>query len=370
MGLLRDRLEKERAKVNDDFDKETKAPFTRRGTIRAYLDLTKIGIDIPTYIMKDEKQKIDILMWEAGNQHPVKKKGQLAWKMVIAIHKNIGPMLEDVICPFHTYGEPCPICEYIKSNRLPKNLWKMYREQDRLIQLIWPHTTPEFEKRKVHLWDVSAFQFDGEIKEQAIMPEDGGTIQYADPEFGQTLYFKRKEEGTYLKPDGTQGKGVNYSGFRFAPRAMPVPDSIADMALQIPLDDALVILSYEELDELFRQTSLLFKPQTGGLNSGVPSSTGTYEALPTVTPQAGKCPANGEYGKDTNRLPECGDCVIYDDCKAEKDAKSAPAPSTTAQQEPAPEKKEDKPAESSEDKPPQRKLLRRKSQDENSDVPY
>jgi hypothetical protein len=334
MGLLRDRLNKEREQVAEQFNKEATAPSTRRYAGSGYLDLTKLGIEIPQYTMKDEKQKMDILMYEAGQQHPTKKPSELAWSLIISIHKNIGPMKEAVICPYQTYGEPCPICEYIKANRLPKETWKLYKESERLLQLIWPHTTPEVERRGVHLWDTPTFKFWDEIREQAIMPEDGGTIQYADPEYGQTLYFTRKEEGSYVKPDGTTGKGIVNQGFRFAPRKSPVPDSIADKAMQIHLDDALVVMGYDEIEELFKQTTLLFKADAS-TSQAASSEAPSGQEKPTYTPQTGKCPADGTFGKDTNKLPECGDCAIYDDCAAEK--QSAKAPEAPAEAPKAPE---------------------------------
>lgn len=371
MGLLRDRLNKERETVNDTFDKETKAPSTKKSLTASYLNFGQIGKDIPQYFSKEEKQKLDILMWVAGKQHPTKNENDLAWQILVSVHSNIGPMREKVICPYNTFGEPCPICEFIKSNRLSKEIWKMYKENDRLIQLVWPHTTPEIERQGIHYWDVASFAFLDEIKQQAINPEDGGTIQYADPDFGQTFYFNRKEEGSYTNNEGGQSKGVKYSGFKFCPRKSALPDKVVEEAGTIHLDEALVVMSYEELDELFKQTKQLFgKNEAAGTTaaaSGAAGTTSTGECTQKAyQPSQGKCPAsNGVFGKDTNKHPECGDCPIYDDCKAERDmgGQSTAAPVV---QEPAAASTQE--AATSDAEPPKRRLLRRSTEPEN-DIP-
>jgi len=373
MGLLRDRLNKEREKVNNDFDKETKAPSIKKSLTSSYLNFGQIGKNIPQYFSKEEKQKLDILMWVAGKRHPTKNENDLAWQILVSVHGNIGPMREKVICPYNTFGEPCPICEFIKSNRLSKEVWKMYKENERLIQLIWPHTTPEIERQGIYYWDVAAFAFHEEIKQQAINPEDGGTIQYADPDFGQTFYFNRKEEGSYTNNDGGQSKGVKYSGFKFCPRKSVIPDKIVEEAGTIHLDEALVIMSYEELDELFKQTKQLFgKNETTGATSGAVGASGTQSAgestQKTYQPSQGKCPAsNGVFGKDTNKHPECGDCPIYDDCKAERDI-SGQSASQSASNESAPSSTGMQQTETSEAEPPKRRLLRRSTEPE-TDIP-
>lgn len=357
MGLLRDRLNKERKEVARQFDKETKAPIPKNTiNFNSYLDFKKIGVDLPFYYSKVEKQKMDIMMWFAGSKHPTKRKDDFAWQIIVYVHNNIGPMREKVICPYATYGEPCPICEFMRSNRLPIDTWKMYKEKERLIQLVWPHTTPEMEKAGLHVWDVDGFSFIEEMKAQAINPEDGGTIQYADPDYGSTFYFTRTEEGSYTKPDGTQGKGVRFSGIRFAPRKNALPDHIVDAAEKINLDEALIVYTYDELDELFKQTKNLF----GGKiekNSTIAKDMQEQEAQSETFNSNSKCPANGNFGVDNNKLPECGECPIYDDCMAEKRSVASEL-------------------EKQEEEKPRKKLLRRAEEPERSsdfdddDVPY
>lgn len=210
----------------------------------------KLPPGIETWVCKEGSHSVDIIPWEAGPDMPlgdrgmpITKEGNLEYVLDIMVHTNVGPMKVPYVCPYENFGEPCPICEYIKSHELDKEVWKQLRAKRRVFYLIWVHDTRETERKGVMLWEVSHFAMEEKLAEIAKLPKGGGAIAFADYESGKTVAWARKGSGM---------TNTQYLGHRFLDREYPIPDKILDMGF--PVDSVIDMHpEYDTIDKTFQE---------------------------------------------------------------------------------------------------------------------
>jgi len=177
---------------------------------------------------------IDIVPFEVGSQMPVDKngnqleEGELHYLIDIHVHQNIGNTNLPFVCPWENFGEPCPICSFIKMQRLDKKDWQALRPKRRSIYLIWCHDTPEQEKKGLQIFDAAYFFMEEQLDEIAKLPRGGGSIPFSDIDDGMSLVWSRKGSGK---------ENTKYLGHKFIEREIEIPDRICDQAF--PLDEAI-----------------------------------------------------------------------------------------------------------------------------------
>lgn len=194
---------------------------------------------------------VDIIPFEAGkdmpfgnDDHPITDQGELDYVLDIFVHANIGNMNKPYVCPYENFGLPCPICEFIKANRLEKEDWRLLAAKHRVIYLLWVHDTREQEKKGVQIFEASHFFMEEKIEEIARLPRGGGFENFSHPDRGKSLAWTRKGKGM---------TNTQYLGHRFIEREEPIPDSILDQTF--PLDSVVNMHpSYEEIEKEFKGT--------------------------------------------------------------------------------------------------------------------
>lgn len=212
----------------------------------------EIPESINFFFCKEGQHIVDILPWEAGpdmpldeQNIPVTKEGDFDYVLDLWVHQNVGKMNLPFVCPYENFGMDCPICEYIKANRLEKKEWNKKRAKRRAIYLVWNRTSPEDEKKGVMIFDVAHFFMEEKLEEIAKLPRGGGYVTFSDPDEGQSVCWTRK---------GSGAENTNYLGHRFIDREAPIPDSILEKTFAL---DQIINMhpSYEEIDKAFKSAA-------------------------------------------------------------------------------------------------------------------
>lgn len=225
---FRDRMKKKSGSLAKRHNTATKPSGGRYPTI---FDKKKVPDGVNFFSCKEAQHIVDILPWEAGpdmpldeQNLPVTKEGEFDYVLDLWVHQNVGKMKVPFVCPYENFGLPCPICEYIKANRLPKDEWSKKRAKRRSIYLIWNRTTPEDEKKGVQIFDAAHFFMEEKLEEIAKLPRGGGYVTFSDPDEGSSVCWTRKGSGK---------ENTSYLGHRFIEREAPIPDRILESTFSL-----------------------------------------------------------------------------------------------------------------------------------------
>jgi hypothetical protein len=241
-----------KAKKSELKKRHNQPPKATGGRFPTVFDKSKIPENVNFFVCKEAQHIVDILPWEAGpdmpldeQNQPITKEGDFDYVLDIFVHQNVGKMNVPFVCPYENFGLPCPICEYIKANRLPKDEWSKKRAKRRSIYLIWNRTNPEEEKKGVQIFDVAHFFMEEKLEEVAKLPRGGGYITFSDPDEGKSVCWTRKGAGQ---------ENTSYLGHRFIDRESPIPDRILEKTFSL---DQVVVMhpSYEEIEKAFKDTT-------------------------------------------------------------------------------------------------------------------
>ena len=243
-----------RQKEKDRREKRSTATAAKR---RA--ETHKTGFDNTAFELPDEKKqfilksdkavRLDIIPYEVGEGNPYADKGELHYERTYFVHPRIGIDQTSFVCLSKTCGDPCPICEYrgklMKDPDADEDLIKDLGPKER--QLFHVKDTKDQDKG-VQIWDMSFHLFgkklDYEIKNS---DEDDNYENFAELEGGFTLKLG-VEESHYGKISFFEVVSVN-----FKPRSKDYDEDILEET--ICLDDILIIKEYDELKEIFLQTT-------------------------------------------------------------------------------------------------------------------
>ena len=253
---------------------------------------------------------IDYIPFPAGPLHPevcMKKRLQVGARVYVLevwVHQNVGPNNDQYLCLAKTYGRPCSICEFQRSDE-PGSDAKELNAKRRTVYLVWDR---KHEDLGLQIWEVAHFFMEKNLQARVQNPKTGAKIAFAHPS---------KEEGKHIAFGyAIKGKMREYTGHQFVDRDAGIPKYILDQAFC--LDDLLHIPTYEEVESAFYG-----QEQTGQEDSMEPQSQGQEPGEPT-------CPVNGVFGTDYWAFVECETCPVQNDC-----AQLAP-PEAAQEQEPEP----------------------------------
>lgn len=248
MSELRKQIKKQRNALKKRHSEQVKNKDSRGRFPSIILnDLLPKGVE--QWLPKEGEHFMDIIPWLAGpnmpynsSNVPVSAESEVEYVLDIFVHQNVGTLRRPFVCPYENFGSDCPICEFIKSNELPQELWKDLKTKRRVLYLVWVHDTLELERKGVQLLEISHYIMEEKIAEQAKQPRGGGVIAFSDPDIGQTIYFNRKGSGQ---------KNTQYTGHKLFPREMPIPEEILDQSFSI---DKVVHMrpTYQEIEKAFK----------------------------------------------------------------------------------------------------------------------
>jgi hypothetical protein len=195
---------------------------------------------------------IDIIPYRVGKNNPNAEPGEIWHERVYFTHRNIGINSKDYICPLHTAGKPCPICEYLTklkdSDTDDGGLIKKYKPKKRqLFNVIDTINSPD----EIKVLESSFYVF-GETLKRWVNDQDPDDEldKFALPHDGFSLKLGVDEE--------TMGEGITFpkvNRIMFKNRKQQYDESIIDDAFV--LDDLLIILDYDQLKEIFFQSEAI-----------------------------------------------------------------------------------------------------------------
>jgi len=261
---FRDRMKKRKGGLKK---RHNKAPKKSGGRYPTVFNKKNIPDGINFFSCKEGQHIVDILPWEAGPDmplddqgNPVTEEADFDYVLDLYVHQNVGKMQKPYVCPFENFGEPCPICEYIKANRLPKKEWSKKRAKRRSIYLLWDRTTPEDEKKGVQIFDAAHFFMEEKILEIAKLPRGGGYEVFSDPDTGKSVCWTRK---------GTGAENTQYLGHRFIDREAPIPERILDQGFAL---DQVINMhpTYEQIDKEIKEDPTYTWDGPSGQDDDVP----------------------------------------------------------------------------------------------------
>lgn len=203
---------------------------------------------------------VDIIPFEAGPDmpfdeklKPISREGDLDYVLDIFVHMNMGAMGNPYVCPYENFGEPCPVCEFIKANRLEKDIWKKLIAKHRVVYFLWVHNNSKEEKKGVQIFEASHFFMEQKIASIAKSPTGGGYVNFSCPDKGKMLAWTREGSGM---------ESTQYLGHRFIDRESPIPDKILNKTFAL---DSIVNMhpKYELIEKDFKETLKILKLSDG-----------------------------------------------------------------------------------------------------------
>lgn len=192
------------------------------------------------------KHRINIIPYTIKSKnHPLVKRGEAEigeqdYIMDFYVHRGVGPAEKSVLCLKNTYGKPCPICEYAASLR------KKGKEEE--AKALKPSRRAAYniedlkEPGKIKVFETSHYLFEKELIEEARDDDEGGFIDFADPEEGMEIKFRASKT--------TKGnmEFTEFKSFAFEDRDEPISEELLDAA--ISFDELLTVPTYEEVEKI------------------------------------------------------------------------------------------------------------------------
>ena len=234
----------------------------KRGAMNAsYLSLPE---GIPLIQIKEKMTLVvDFLPYTVTSDHHMDKdvklkmavKGTEWWKLPFRTHKGIGPNRQAIVCPRSVSPKlRCPICEEYDAEREQGashddvgHLWPSLRN----LYLVYPRMKGY--PKVPHILDISQHLCQRFINDEMESQEE---YDFMDVRQGKTvsLRFSERTHNNY--------KFYEVSRIDFLERKKAIPKSVLQKAAEIDLDNCLVVLSYDEILEIFHSTTPVEDPDT------------------------------------------------------------------------------------------------------------
>lgn len=316
---------------------------------KSTFDVTKVGDGkLERFKPHLGDNKIDIIPFNAGPNHPFVKAGQCqegetVYSLDYYVHKGIGPAKQDFVC-LKQYNQKCPLCDesyrlwQAATNDAEKKVAAAVRNKRRCIYLVH-----DLIDNKIGYFDVAWYSFEKLVNSRASIrtdPNTGAAINPFDWETGKTIFFKTVKD----KFEGNEFNKIDEGSFDLLDRA-PLSDDILNYS--VDLSAGLIVNTEEEMD-----AALCGKPvvssasaqsnsapktepapaqntQTADLasqamaaqsapaqSSPAANTTPTQQSQPVAQSPERTCPFGHNWG-DANNQPEpteCATCQVWDRC--------------------------------------------------------
>jgi len=321
--------------------------YGQQGSSIYLLDKIPDGIEFfrPKATEEGAKWNFDIIPWFLGDNlnNPKIPPGSQMSYLFVSFHRNIGNMFDKIVCPTRTFGEPCPIDIWLRTNRLPKEQWNAVRSVDYGIYLVYVRDGGEEQEKGLQIYEVPWRWFGEVLKNRSEMPEGGGYIPYWDVELGKTVSIIMTKKG--------EGK-INFDVNNLFDRRKPIPDSVLEQAANFHLDECVNLHpSYEYIYETFfnkkyveGEDMLELKPIINEYKTDKQEQPKEEKQKPAMTspqdendipdekyePVTKECPHGHVIGRDINRFSHCEMCTVWDACLALSNDNKKEAPEDEA----------------------------------------
>ena len=213
-------------------------------------DYKKVDGEITFFKPQEGKNRINIIPYVIKTKnHPLVRRGEFDigdsdYVMDYFTHRNIGPSEATVLCLKNTYGKPCPICE--QSALLYKQGKEEEAKELKASRRVVYNIEDLKEPGKLKVFETSHVLFEKELIDEARDDEDGGFIDFADPEDGREIKFRATEV------QKGKMKFKEFKSFSFEKRDEPISDELLESA--ISFDEIMNVPTYEEVQKILYGT--------------------------------------------------------------------------------------------------------------------
>ena len=222
----------------------------------------KLSVEIwkPDY----KPHEFDIIPFPCGKNFPIDiqsgekihEEGEFVYTLDIIIHRGIGPLKKQFVCPQENFGLPCPVCEFMDSTRLEKDDWARIHGVRTNFYLVWVKDSVETKKKGLQLFEIPYHFMENHLATLMRNKRGGGVIDFSHPDTGKSIYFEKIKKGE---------KGTEFKGHELLDRDVKLRDELLNLAF--PIDDFIHMRpTYEEIEEAFKGQSL--KMSSGTENAG------------------------------------------------------------------------------------------------------
>jgi hypothetical protein len=269
----------------------------------------EVSPQLPFWPCPDGAHVVDFIPYRVGSNHPRLPKGDFTYVLDVYVHKNVGVEEGTYLCMAKTYGEPCPVCEFIKEAKrgtsYDEQLLKDIKVTRRAIYNLVEITSDQTEAKGIQIWDVAHYYIEAELTVLAQDPRDAtGSIPFADPDVGKSFSFVKATP---------KGSPPSYKGLKFLDRKSPLADNL--LLNSFCLDDLLIKPKFNDLREILEKgVSSTPKTERNEERPPVDSSSGEKisDAPPSVSSE--QCPHGHKFGEDCELFPDCLKCELYNKC--------------------------------------------------------
>ena len=219
---------------------------SRGGSKNGVMDWRKVDGEVNFFKPADGKNRINIIPYVIKTKnHPLVKRGEFEigdtdYVMDVWVHRSVGVSEANVICLKETYGKPCPICE--QSALLAKEGKDKEAKDLKPKRRVFYNVQDMKEPDKLKVFEASHNLFEKELIDEARDDEEGGFVDFADPENGKEVKF-RASETSFGKI-----KYMEFKSFGFEDRDEPIPDELIESA--ISFDEIMNVPTYEEVEKI------------------------------------------------------------------------------------------------------------------------
>lgn len=320
------------------YESKDKGGFSKAGV----MDWKKVDGEVSFYAPVAGRNRINIIPYEIKTKnHPLVKRGEMEigdkdYVMDVWTHRGVGPTEGTVLCLKNTFGKPCPICEQM-------NLLRKQGKEDEASDLkpsrrVFYNVQDLKEPDKVKVFETSHYLFEKELIDEARDDDEGGFIDFADPEDGKEIKF-RANETSFGK-----NKYLEYKSFSFEDRDKPIPEELVESA--ISFDEIMNVPTYEEAqkilfgddededessddseDEDDEEEERVSKPSKRHVEEDEDDDEEDEEPQPKKSPKKsepedddedespkGKCKFGHKFGKDCDKHDDCDNCDMWEKC--------------------------------------------------------
>lgn len=295
--------------------------------------------------------RLNVLPYEVTDKsHPDGvEPGVLWYKRPFAVHKNVGPNEDRVVCP-STVGQPCPICQ--EAKRLAKEDYEANKESIKALnpqKFVAYNITDPDDEDKVAVFAYSRGKFAAALEKELEEGDDSILNFYDVTKDGKTLKVR------FSDAEFSGQKYLECTRIDFLDREAMDEDEVLGKVAN--LDSIFPVLSYEKLKAMFSQTDE-DKPEEDEEETPKkkPAKAADDEDEGDEPPAPKKKPAKEEEPEEPEEEPE------------EEDDPPPKKKPVVKKEEEEPEEEPEEPEEE-EDPPPKKKLPPAKSPAKKDETP-
>lgn len=279
---------------------------------------------------KGNENHIDILPFEVKSRWYEKLRtfnknacgvgvGHLDYKLEIPIHYDVGAGGNTTLCIREAFGHKCAVCDemfelYAEENGKVKHdkRIKKLRPKWRCFYNIYDYDAAE-NPDAYRVWECSYHNFESKLKADA-QTDDGGSVEFADPETGKTIVFKGNPKVLGKNPYVEAGD-INFEDRTPYDEEELLTEVFSfDLGLKIPTEEDVRVMHETVGDETGDDNKSEKEPEAAA------SPRRRKRNVSASKPDDdNKCPAGGVFGTDMNELEACQKCgdITFASCEAE-----------------------------------------------------